>query len=175
MSRIVASFGGVGFWPVAPGTAGSAVAVGLGAAIMQGPGWLLPAAATAAAIAGFISIPRAVTERDADPGWVVIDEVAGQWVAMLGLAAPTWSGLLLAFLLFRVVDVWKPGPVGWADSKHGAFGIMVDDLVAGAIVAMDANLLRKPSPAPNTIEGLRITASGLTARTAASDSPLERP
>lgn len=136
MSRIIASFGGVGFWPVAPGTAGSAVAVGLGAVLMQGPGWLLPAAAAAAAVAGFVAIPRAVTERDADPGWVVIDEVAGQWVALLGLAAPTWSGLMLAFMLFRVVDVWKPGPVGWADRQHGTFGIMVDDLVAGAIVAM---------------------------------------
>ena len=122
------------------------MAVGLGAALMQGPGWLLPAAAAAAAAAGFITIPRAVTERDSDPGWVVIDEVAGQWVALLGLAAPTWSGLLLAFLLFRVVDIWKPGPVGWADRQHGAFGIMVDDLVAGAVVAMLLIALRFAFP-----------------------------
>ena len=136
MSRIVASFGGVGFWPVAPGTAGSAVAAVLGAGLMQGPGWLLPVAAATAAAAGFAFIPRAVTDRDADPGWVVIDEVAGQWVALLGLAAPTWTGVLAAFLLFRLVDVWKPGPVGWADRQHGAVGIMVDDLVAGGIVAL---------------------------------------
>ena len=147
MSRFIASFGGVGFWPVAPGTAGSVVAVGLGAALMQGPGWLLPTAAAAAALAGFVAIPRAVTERDADPGWVVIDEVAGQWVALLGLASPTWPGLLLAFLLFRVVDIWKPGPVGWADRQHGAFGIMVDDLVAGAITALLLVALRFAFPA----------------------------
>ena len=136
MSRIVASFGGVGFWPVAPGTAGSVVAVALGAGLMQGPDWLLPVAAATAVAAGFAFIPRVVTDHDADPGWVVIDEVAGQWVALLGLAAPSWTGLLAAFLLFRLVDVWKPGPVGWADRQHGAVGIMVDDLIAGMIVAL---------------------------------------
>lgn len=136
MSRVVASFGGIGFWPVGPGSAGSAVAVVLGAAMLQGPAWLLPVAAAVTAAAGFVCIPRAVTDRDADPGWVVIDEVAGQWIALLGLGTPSWPGLLLAFALFRMIDIWKPGPVGWADRQHGAFGIMVDDLVAGAMVAL---------------------------------------
>lgn len=135
MSRIVASFGGVGFFPIAPGTAGSAAAVVVGAGLMQGGPWVLPAAAAVAAAAGFMFIPRAVTDRDADPGWVVIDEVAGQWIAMLGLGGTTWVGLLAAFLAFRLLDIWKPGPVGWADRQHGAVGIMVDDLVAGALVA----------------------------------------
>lgn len=135
MSRIVASFGGVGFFPVAPGTAGSAAAVAVGAGLMQGGPWVLPVAAAAAAGAGFLFIPRAVTDRDADPGWVVIDEVAGQWVAMLGLGAASWAGLLAAFLGFRLLDIWKPGPVGWGDRQHGAVGIMVDDLIAGALVA----------------------------------------
>ncbi len=135
-SRVVASFGGVGFFPVAPGTAGSLAALGLGAWAMQGPGWLLPVLAAGATAAGFLAIPRAVADRRTDPGWVVIDEVAGQWVALLGLGAATVPGLVAAFVLFRVLDIWKPGPVGWADRQDGAFGIMVDDVLAGAIVAL---------------------------------------
>ena len=130
---MVASFGGIGFCPVAPGTAGSLVALVLGAGAMQGPAWLLPALAVAATVAGFLAIPRAVKERGEDPGWVVIDEVAGQWLALLGLGTATVPGLLAAFVLFRALDITKPGPVGWADRQHGAFGIMVDDVLAGAI------------------------------------------
>lgn len=135
-SRLVASFGEVGFCPVAPGTAGSLAALAIGAWTMQGPGWLLPLLAVLATVAGFLAIPRAVTDRGEDPGWVVIDEVAGQWIAMLGLGAMTVPGLLAAFLLFRLLDITKPGPVGWADRQHGAFGIMVDDVLAGAIAAL---------------------------------------
>ena len=134
-SRVVASFGGVGFVPIAPGTAGSLAALALGAAAMQGPPWLLPILAATAAAAGFLAIPRAVADRRTDPSWVVIDEVAGQWIALLGLAAPTIPGLLAAFLLFRLLDITKPGPIGWADRQDGAFGIMIDDVLAGAIAA----------------------------------------
>lgn len=136
MSRLVASLFGVGFFPVAPGTAGSAVALLIGAALMSGPPWLLPLGAALATVAGSLAIPRAVTDPNADPGWVVIDEVAGQWVAMLGLAGISATGLAAAFLGFRVLDVWKPGPVGWADRQPGAFGIMADDILAGAGVAL---------------------------------------
>jgi len=136
VSRLVASLFGIGFFPVAPGTAGSAVALLIGAALMSGPPWLLPLGAALAALAGSLAIPRAVTDPNADPGWVVIDEVAGQWVAMLGLAGISATGLAAAFLGFRVLDVWKPGPVGWADRQPGAFGIMADDILAGAGVAL---------------------------------------
>jgi phosphatidylglycerophosphatase A len=135
-SRLVASALGVGFSPVAPGTAGSLVAVALGAGLLQLSPWALGGAAALAALAGFVAIPRAVTERGADPGWVVIDEVAGQWIALLGLGTVTLPGLVAAFALFRLLDITKPGPVGWADRQHGAFGIMVDDLLAGAIAAV---------------------------------------
>ena len=136
MSRLVASFFGVGFFPVAPGTAGSAAALLSGACLMLGPPWLLPLGAALAAVAGWLAIPRAVTDTQADPGWVVIDEVAGQWIALLGLAGISAVGLAAAFVGFRVLDIWKPGPVGWADRQHGAFGIMADDVLAGAITAL---------------------------------------
>ena len=136
MSRLVASFFGVGYFPVAPGTAGSAAALLLGAVLMLGPPWLLPLGATLAAAAGYLAIPRAVTDPHADPGWVVIDEVAGQWIALLGLAGLSVTGLIMAFLGFRLLDIWKPGPIGWADRQTGAFGIMTDDIFAGGGVAL---------------------------------------
>ena len=83
-----------------------------------------------------MAIPRCVPDRDADPAWVVIDEVAGQWIAMLGLSAVTFPGALLAFAGFRLLDIAKPGPIGWADRQGGAFGIMTDDILAGAAVAV---------------------------------------
>ncbi len=134
-ARLVASVCGVGYAPVASGTVGSLVALLFGAAAMQGPGWLLPLLAAGATLLGLAVIPAAVTDRRADPGWVVIDEVAGQWIALLGLGAATPFGLLAAFALFRALDVAKPGPVGWADRQHGAAGIMLDDVLAGAIAA----------------------------------------
>lgn len=135
IGRLVSSFGGAGFFPVAPGTAGSVAALVLGVWAMQGPGWLLPALVVLAVIGGLVAIPFAVGDRDADPGWVVIDEVAGQWIALLGLGAATVPGVIAAFVLFRALDIWKPGPVGWADRKHGAVGIMLDDVIAGGIAA----------------------------------------
>ena len=108
----------------------------IGAALMSGPPWLLPLGTVLTVVAGYLAIPRAVTDANADPGWVVIDEVSGQWIAMLGLAEVSVTGLAAAFLGFRVLDVWKPGPVGWADRQPGAFGIMADDILAGAGVAL---------------------------------------
>lgn len=135
MSRVVASFFGVGLFPVAPGTAASVVALFAGAALMHLHPLALPATTALACVAGFAVIPGAVPDRDTDPGWVVIDEVTGQWLAMLTLGAVTLTGLALAFTLFRLLDILKPGPIGWADRQQGPFGIMVDDIIAGSVVA----------------------------------------
>ena len=132
-ARVVASCGGAGFAPVAPGTVASALALGFGALLLWGAPAALALAAVAAAVGGVWAIRAAGVEGD--PGWVVIDEVAGQWVALLGLGRVTPLGLLAAFLGFRLLDIAKPGPVGWADRQGGAGGIMADDLIAGALVA----------------------------------------
>ena len=129
-ARLVASFFGVGFFPWAPGTAGSLAALALGAVMLALAPGLLPWAALVAAFAGLWA-----ARVEGDPGWVVIDEVAGQWIALLPLARPSWVGLLVSFALFRLLDITKPGPVGWADRQHGAAGIMADDLIAGALAA----------------------------------------
>ena len=138
LARLVASGLGSGYAPRAPGTAGSLLAVLTGAGLMLLPPWALPLAVLVASLAGLWAIRAAGVAEDGaheDPGWVVIDEVAGQWLALVGLARPTPLGLLAAFLLFRLLDIVKPGPVGWADRQGGAAGIMADDLIAGALAA----------------------------------------
>jgi phosphatidylglycerophosphatase A len=94
---------------------------------------MLAIAALLVSLLGLWAIRAARVEGD--PGWVVIDEIAGQFVALLGLTRPTIVGLAAAFALFRLFDIVKPGPVGWADRQDGAAGIMADDLIAGAIAA----------------------------------------
>lgn len=132
-ARLVAGFFGCGRVPVSPGTAGSLAALAIGWALLLLPPYALTLAILLASLGGLWAIRAARIEGD--PGWVVIDEVAGQWVALLGLARPTLSGFAAAFLVFRLLDIAKPGPVGWADRQPGATGIMADDLIAGAITA----------------------------------------
>src|SRR5690606_19295261 len=75
-------------------------------------------------------------EAKADPSWVVVDEGAGQSIALAALpVAGGIAGVMLAFLLFRIFDVMKPGPVGWADRRKGATGVMLDDIIAGGMAA----------------------------------------
>ena len=132
-ARFVASGAGTGFAPFAPGTVASAIAIPLGAGLFWLSPWLLAAVAAVATVGGVWAIQAAGI--DDDPGWVVIDEFAGQWVAMLGLGALSPLGLAAAFVLFRLFDITKPGPVGWADRRHDAVGVMADDIIAGAMAA----------------------------------------
>jgi len=134
LARLIASGFGSGYAPKAPGTVGSLVALALGWGLLLGPPWALPAAILLACAAGWWAI--GVAGGDDDPGWVVIDEFAGQWIALLPLSHPSPAGLLAAFVLFRLLDITKPGPIGWADRQHSAFGVMADDVIAGDIAAI---------------------------------------
>jgi phosphatidylglycerophosphatase A len=132
-ARFIAAGFGTGNVPLAPGTVASAVAVVTGAGLLLLSPIALAVAALLATVGGFIAVESA--EVRGDPGWVVIDEFAGQWITLLALAQVTAAGLIVAFVLFRVLDIAKPGPIGWADRQHGTFGIMADDVIAGAIGA----------------------------------------
>ena len=130
LARLVASVGGIGFLPRAPGTWGSLAACIAGAGILTlGGQAALAGGIVLATVAGLWAIPLAGGE--ADPGWVVIDEVAGMWLAMLPLAHPAPLGLAMAFALFRLLDITKPGPIGRLDRVPGRVGVMGDDLAAG--------------------------------------------
>ena len=125
----IASLWGIGGLRPAPGSWGSAAVLPL--ALF--PGWLAMLACVAFTLAGLWALKR-LPEAGEDPSWVVVDEAAGMSFA-LAFAASLW-GVLLAFALFRLFDVWKPGPVGWADRQPGPFGVMADDLMAGALAAI---------------------------------------
>jgi phosphatidylglycerophosphatase A len=130
-AKLVATMGGVGLLRPAPGTWGSAVVLPLA---LLGP---LPclALATVVTAAGVWAAPR-VLRRGEDPGWFVADEGAGMLLALAALPAPSPAGVALAFLLFRLLDITKPWPISWADRQEGTFGVMVDDILAGAIAAL---------------------------------------
>ena len=134
VARFVASGGGIGYAPVAPGTVASAAALPVGMALYWVSPWLLLGVALLTIVAGVWAIQAAGI--DDDPGWVVIDEYAGQWIALLGLGALSIAGVAAAFLLFRLFDVTKLGPVGWADRRHDAIGVMADDVIAGVLAAL---------------------------------------
>lgn len=136
-ARDVATGFGLGRVPVAPGTAASAAAAAF-AALLPRP--LLPAAALLATAGGFLAARR-LADIDDDPAPVVIDEIAGQLLALLGPRRRTGRGLLAAFLLFRLLDIGKPGPVGALDRRRGALGVMGDDVAAGLLAALALRLV----------------------------------
>lgn len=71
-----------------------------------------------------------------DPGIVVVDEVLGQWTALLGTSEMSWKAYLAAFVLFRLFDIWKPPPVRQLERLRGGIGIVADDLAAGVLAAL---------------------------------------
>jgi phosphatidylglycerophosphatase A len=134
----VATVAGAGFFPVAPGTVGSAVSVGLVAALHAVPFasiWRDALLVIAIVVIFFLGVWAAGQSEKVfgrtDPGHVVIDEVAGQMVAFLLVPHASWKLLLGGFVLFRVFDITKPFPAGQAERLPGGWGIMVDDVVAG--------------------------------------------
>lgn len=139
----IATVFGLGHLRPAPGTWGSAAAIVAGVLIdraLGAPGLLL--ATIAAILAGFWACRAELAGKPgADPSEFVIDEVAGQWIALLFPAVAFWwrgwegfmpyPGWLAAFAFFRLFDIWKPWLVGRADARGDADGVMLDDLWAG--------------------------------------------
>ena len=148
LSVFVASFGYVGYFPIAPGTAGSLVALALFAFIR----WIgVPAVELSAIVAVFAIGVWAAHGTEAalgrkDPGVVVIDEVLGMLITLAVLPL-SLLGIALGFLLFRLLDVVKPYPAAQVEHLHGGLGIMADDAVAGlyAHLALRACLWLAPS------------------------------
>ena len=143
-ARLLGTVGGIGLLRPAPGTWAAAAAVALGL-VLHGIGSfpLLLCATVAACALGFWAAREELKLRPgADPPEFVIDEVAGQWIALLFPSCAFWlrgldswnfpyPGWLAAFLFFRLFDIWKPGPIGRADRRADWIGLMGDDLLAG--------------------------------------------
>ncbi|MEH6497705.1 MAG: phosphatidylglycerophosphatase A [Pseudomonas marincola] len=127
------------FWtglsPKAPGTMGSLAALPLGFLLLHFGGQLLLLEGIVVVFCiGLWSTHVYVTRSGrSDPGEVVIDEVAGQWIPLL-VAGTNPLLYLLGFALFRLFDIWKPFPISWLDQNvKGAFGVMIDDILAGLV------------------------------------------
>ncbi|QYZ71263.1 phosphatidylglycerophosphatase A family protein [Neotabrizicola shimadae] len=143
MSRLVATVFGIGYLRPAPGTWGSLAAILLAWAVDRYLGFVALAVLTLAVTAlGFWACAQELRDRPgADPGEIVVDEVAGQWLAFLFPAAGfffrgwegwlPWPAPVAAFLFFRLFDIWKPWLVGRADRRGDPAGVMLDDLWAG--------------------------------------------
>jgi phosphatidylglycerophosphatase A len=134
LARAIATGFGLGRVPRAPGTAASLAAALAGAFLLAFSPALLAAAAVLALAAGLWALRR-LGVRD-DPPSVVIDEIAGQWIALLGAVSPGPYSVLAAFLLFRVFDIAKPGPIRAAERLPGAAGVMADDVLAGILAGL---------------------------------------
>jgi len=133
---------GVGYLPLIPGTFGSLLGVGIFLLIARAPAaiWLVVILILAFTFAGIWAASR--TEQLSgrkDPGKVVVDEVAGQMISLFPLTLFThWSttAVIVSFILFRFFDIVKPYPAGRLEALRGGYGIMCDDLVAGAYGAI---------------------------------------
>lgn len=148
MTRLVATFLFVGLLRPAPGTWGALAALPCAWAlhVLGGPTLLIAASFAAFGIGLWASEREARRTGAADAGEIVIDEVVGQWIALwpvsLGAArvgadiTALWPGWVAAFVLFRLFDILKPGPVGRADRRKDHWGVMLDDVVAGVMAAV---------------------------------------
>lgn len=136
----VATLGGVGLLRPMPGTLGSLAALPPAFLVMwlAGP-WATLAASLVLLVTGLVAVRHvaAAMEAGADPdhGAIVIDEACGQFLALVPamLSPVLW---ILSFVLFRLFDIWKPGPIRMIERRiGGAWGVMLDDVAAGAAAA----------------------------------------
>jgi phosphatidylglycerophosphatase A len=148
LAVFIATFGYVGYFPIAPGTAGSLAALALYALVR----WAgLPAVELVTIVAVFaIGVWAATgTERALarkDPGPVVIDEVLGMLITLALLPLSPW-GIVAGFLIFRLFDVIKPFPAGRLEHLPGGLGIMADDAMAGVYAHLVLRIAVMMAPA----------------------------
>ena len=148
LTRAITTLGPIGYLRPAPGTWGSLAALPLA--------WI---AYSAFGLAGFLALLLIasvggvwcikITTKDSDNvdlSEIVIDELVGQWIALLPVLVGSasrgvdvlalWPGWLVAFVVFRCFDIWKPWLIGRADARNDALGVMLDDILAGIAAAL---------------------------------------
>lgn len=145
IAKAIATVGGAGYSPIAPGTCGTAATVPLAWALSTTPWW------------GFIIVTAAITlvgiwaAGEADRAWgthdsgrIVVDETAGYLVTVALVDRGSWVVLAVGFVVFRALDIIKPPPIRWVDEQvPGGAGVVLDDVAAGVLgcgvmVAFDA-------------------------------------
>lgn len=153
LPRMIGTVMGAGYIRPAPGTWGSLIALPWAWLLHVVGGMpLLVLAIVAAFLTGWWATSKMTAgSTDHDPSEIVIDEVVGQWIALLPLSIASWRmglditvmwpGWIAAFVLFRLFDIWKPLLVGWADRRGDPLGVMLDDVIAGIFAAIGVVVL----------------------------------
>lgn len=148
MTHLIATFFYVGQMRPAPGTWGSLAALPFAWLIHMIGGFplLLIATVLVFGLGWWATAQETAGKDDHDPSEIVIDEVAGQWIALFPISygaammgidiTRLWPGWVAGFVLFRLFDIWKPWLVGWADRRGDALGVMLDDVIAGVFAAI---------------------------------------
>jgi phosphatidylglycerophosphatase A len=148
MTRLIATVFYIGYLRPAPGTWGSLAALPLGLALMLlgGPWLLIIGTAALFGLGWWATVHETRRSGNEDPSEIVVDEVVGQWIALWPLAIGAanvgasytmlWPAWVVGFALFRLFDIKKWGPVGWADRRGDPLGVMLDDVIAGVFAAI---------------------------------------
>ena len=148
MSAAIATIFGIGYLRPAPGTWGSLFAIILAILLVEIFGVIgFIFALLSISIFGWWATSVYLKQiKTKDPSEVVIDELVGQWIAVLPIVISAfyfklepfdlWPGWISSFLFFRIFDILKPSLIGWADEKNGALGVMLDDIFAGIAAAI---------------------------------------
>ena len=134
IQKIIATSGGAGYFPVAPGTIGALVGVVIAIIVMkcypQHANNILLALVILSYLIGVWAVSGLTEEWGDDPSRVVIDETCGIWVALLFIPL-TYSNIVMAFVFFRLFDIWKPLFINKIDAMKSSHAVMLDDVVAG--------------------------------------------
>ena len=153
MSAAIATIFGIGYLRPAPGTWGSLFAIILAILLVEIFGLIgFIFALLSISIFGWWATSVYLKQiKTKDPSEVVIDELVGQWIAVLPIVISAfyfklepfdlWPGWISSFLFFRLFDILKPSLIGWADEKNGALGVMLDDIFAGIAAAICTSTL----------------------------------
>jgi phosphatidylglycerophosphatase A len=140
LALLISTWFYVGFFPIAPGTAGSIAALLIAIVLHHYLGFPAWSFAVLAAILFPIGVRAATITAKAnnadDPGFVVVDEVIGQWITLAAATTFNWKSALAGLILFRLFDIWKPAPVRQLERLHGGLGIVADDAMAGLYGAL---------------------------------------
>jgi phosphatidylglycerophosphatase A len=139
--RMLATGVFTGYSPVAPGTAGSLLGVGLYLIPGMREGAVLLAAIAVVFLAGTAAARRMERQYGEDPPVVVIDEVVGMWISLLMVEPATPASIAAAFVFFRIYDTLKPPPARWMEKLSGGWGIMLDDVIAAVYANISTRLL----------------------------------
>jgi phosphatidylglycerophosphatase A len=138
--HLVATALGAGYAPLAPGTAGSLLAVLL-IFFFYPPSWILIVISLLLFFLGVYTSGKLEIIHGTDPSLVVIDEVVGMIISLVFLPR-NWLLFLLAFIFFRFYDIVKPPPINSSQKLPAGWGIMMDDVIAGIFALLSIHLLR---------------------------------